>query len=144
MQRIVLAANAEADQPWVVDAAAQLAEQTGAEVAVLSVDELETEMLSTLPRDEFLKRAERAASDAYERLQAAGVTATREVRSGRALENILDFAEEQHADLIVVGSSTRGPLASRLLGSVPVALIQRAHRPVLVVTNPDHSQAAGG
>jgi nucleotide-binding universal stress UspA family protein len=40
------------------------------------------------------------------------------------------------ADLIVVGSSTRGRLAERLLGSVPLSLVQRSRRPVLVVTEP--------
>jgi len=136
VQRIVLAANAEADQPWVADAAAQLASETGAEVAVISVDELETEKLSPMPREAFLQRAEQAAAQAAERVEAAGLTVTRTVRSGRALERILEFAEEQDADLIVVGSSTRGAITTRLLGNVPLNLVQRSSRPVLVVTRP--------
>jgi nucleotide-binding universal stress UspA family protein len=136
MKRIVLAANAEADQPWVADAAAQLARETGAEIAVMSADELETEMLSTLPRDVFRERAATAARRAVERVRAAGVEATEQVRSGPALQAILDFAEEQGADLIVVGSSTRGRMAQRLLGGVPLGLVQRSSRPVLVVTEP--------
>ena len=44
MQQILLAANVDADQPWLADAVAQLAKETGASVAVLSVDELETEL----------------------------------------------------------------------------------------------------
>ena len=138
MQRIVFAANAEADQPWVADAAAQLAKETGAEVAVLSVDELETEKLSPMPRQEFVKRAEQAATRAVERLEAAGVPVTKTVRSGAALEQILQFADEQDADLVVVGSSTRGPVASALLGSVPVGLVRRSQRPVMVITDPAH------
>ncbi len=136
MKRIVLAANAEADQPWVADAAAQLARETGAEIAVMSADELETEMLSTLPRDVFRERAAGAARRAVERVRAAGVEATEQVRPGPALQAILDFAEEQGADLIVVGSSTRGRMAQRLLGGVPLGLVQRSPRPVLVVTEP--------
>ena len=38
MERIVVAAKAGANQPWVADAAAQLAEHTGASVDVVSVD----------------------------------------------------------------------------------------------------------
>ncbi len=141
MQRIVLAANAEADQPWVADAAAQLASETGAEVAVISVDELETEKLSPMPREAFLARAEQAATQAAERVEAAGLTVTRTVRSGRALERILEFADEQDADLIVVGASTRGPVASAMLGNVPMGLVRRSERPVLVITGPHGSHA---
>ena len=140
MQRIVVAANAEADQPWVADAAAQLAKETGAQVAVVSVDELETEKLSPLPREHYLERAEQAATQAVERLEAQGVIAGKTVRSGRALEEIMRFAEEQNADLIVVGSSTRGPVASALLGSVPLGLVRRSRRPVLVVTEPARTE----
>jgi nucleotide-binding universal stress UspA family protein len=136
VQRIVVAANAEEEQPWVVDAAAQLARDTGAEVAVVSVDELETEKLSPLPREVFRERAEEAATRAVERLDAEGIRASRSVRSGRALDEIIAFANEQDADLIVAGSSTRGPVARALLGSVPLGLVHRAGRPVLVVTEP--------
>lgn len=136
--KIVLAANAEADQPWVADAAAQLARETGAEVAVVSVDELDTEMLSTLPRTEFQKFAQAAADRAEERLRAAGVPTTKTVLTGLPLGQIMAFADEQDADLIVVGSSTRGRLAARLLGTVPMALVQQSKRPVLVVTGPSN------
>jgi nucleotide-binding universal stress UspA family protein len=143
VQRIVVAANAEAEQPWVADAAAQLARDTGAEVAVVSVDELETEKLSPLPREVYRERAEQAATRAVERLEAQGVRASRSVRSGRALEEIIAFADEQDADVIVAGSSTRGPVASALLGSVPMGLVSRAGRPVLVVTEPGRSHPSG-
>jgi nucleotide-binding universal stress UspA family protein len=133
---IVLAANPEADQPWVADASAALAKQTGATVAVVSVDELELERLAAVPREVFLVEAERAATAAVERLATHGVTATRTVLSGRAVDRILDFAQEQKADLIVVGASTRPPLAARLLGSVPVALMEKSPRPVMIITNP--------
>ncbi len=138
MKRIVLAANADADQPWVADVTADLAQQTGAEVAVLSVDELQTELLSTLPREERVARAAQAADRAAARLRERGVQPTVTVASGEALEQILAFADQQQADLVVVGTSTRGRVASRLLGNVPLGLVQRAGRPVLVVTDPAH------
>jgi nucleotide-binding universal stress UspA family protein len=134
---IVFAANPEADQPWVADAVVRLARQTGATVAVLAVDEVELERLAVLPRSVYAERAEQAVEAAATRLAAAGVDATRTVLPGRPLERIMEFAEEQRADLIVVGSSTRPAVAERLLGSVPLALIKRSSRPVLVVTHPE-------
>jgi nucleotide-binding universal stress UspA family protein len=133
---IVLAANPEADQPWVADAVAALAQQTGATVAVVSVDELELERYAAVPRDVFAEQAELAATAAVERLAGHGVTATRSVLSGRAVDSILHFAQEQQADLIVVGGSTRPALAARLLGSVPIALMEKSPRPVMIITNP--------
>ncbi|HLL69363.1 MAG TPA: universal stress protein [Micromonosporaceae bacterium] len=136
---IVLAANPEADQPWVADATARLAKQTGASVAVVAVDELELERLAPVPRSVYLERAERAATAAVDRLADLGITATRTVLSGRALDRIIEFAESQKADLVIVGSSTRPAMAERLLGSVPLALIHQSPRPVLVITHPGHA-----
>jgi len=136
--RIVVAAKPDADQPWVADAAAKLAKQTGASVAVISVDDVELERLTPLPREVYLERAQRAADTVVRRLADAGVAATPAVLSGRTLDRILQYAEEQHADLIVVGSSTRPAITERLLGSVPLELIKKAHRPVLVIANPGH------
>jgi nucleotide-binding universal stress UspA family protein len=133
---IVFAANPEADQPWVADAVAGLARQTGASVAVVAVDEVELERLAPAPRSVFTQRAEQAAAVAVGRLTAAGVEASRTVLPGRPLERIMEFAEEQQADLIVVGSSSRPAVAERLLGSVPLALIKKSSRPVLVITHP--------
>ncbi len=140
MPCIVLAANAEADQPWVADAAAQLAQQLDAEVEIVSVDELETEMLSTVPREVLVERARQAADRALQRVTEQGVTASASVRSGTALEQIIAFAHERDAEMIVVGASTRNPLAARLLGSVPIGLMRRARRPVLVIAKPDSNR----
>lgn len=136
MERIVLAVNVEQDQPWVADAAADLAKQLNGQVAVICVDELQTEILSTLPREEAHARAEAMAQRAVDRLQAAGVEATITIRSGSALERILEYADEINADVIVVGSSVKSRLATALLGSVPVGLIRRSKRPVLAITAP--------
>jgi K+-sensing histidine kinase KdpD len=88
MRRIVVGARPQGEEPWVLKAAAELAHQTGAELAVISVDELETEKLSMVPRSEVTARAEKAAADAVERLREAGVEAAMAVRAGRAFEQI--------------------------------------------------------
>jgi nucleotide-binding universal stress UspA family protein len=134
MQRIVVAAKAGADQPWLADAAAELAQQTGAAVSVVSVDGLDVEALSPTPRAEFQEAARGAVDGFVERLTAAGVQAEGEVRAGFVVPGLLLYAEEKDADLIVCGASTKGQVARRVLGSVPVDLIQRARRPVLVVS----------
>jgi nucleotide-binding universal stress UspA family protein len=136
MERIVAAAKAGVEQPWVADAAAELAKQTGAEVSVVSIDGVDVEALSPLPRSEYQETARQSADYIAERVREQGVEATAEVRSGKVVPGILLFAEEHDADVIIVGASTLGRVARRLLGDVPLELVQRSRRPVLVVSAP--------
>ncbi len=136
MERIVVAAKAGADEPWVADAAAQLAEQTGASVDVVSVDGVDLEALSPLPRSEYQESARDSAEKIAARVREHGIEATAETRSGRVVPALLLFAEERDADVILVGASTRGRVARRILGDVPLELVQRSRRPVLVVSGP--------
>ena len=139
MQVIVVAAKAGIDQEWLADAAAEVALQTGARAAVVSLDAVELEALSPLPRAEFTKAARTSAEAVAERIRAAGVETTAETRPGQVVRGILLYAEEQDADLIVVGASSRGRVAQRLLGAVPLDLVGRSRRPVLVVSPPPPS-----
>jgi nucleotide-binding universal stress UspA family protein len=136
MQRIVVAAKAGEDEPWLADAAANLALQTGATVSVISVDGLDVEMGSTMPRSEYTAQAHEAAERMAERIRAEGVEAGAEVRAGRVVPGVLMFAEECDADLILVGASKRGPVAKRLLGDVSLELVRRSRRPVMVIAPP--------
>lgn len=134
--RIVVAAKPGADQSWVADAAVDLAKQTGAAVSVVAADGVELERLAAVPRSVFAEKAREAVAALAGRLAAAGVVASETVLPGRPVQAILEFAEQQQADLIVVGSSSRPSVAQRLLGSVPLDLIRQSARPVLVVTHP--------
>jgi len=136
MKRIVLAANTAEEQPWVADAAAELAVATGAEVAVVAVDDVESQRFAPLPRERYVEDAARAADAVAERLAAAGVKVSRHVRTGAALDEILAFADAHDADAIVVGPSERGRVASAILGNLALELVQRSTRPVIVATRP--------
>ncbi|GIM89822.1 universal stress protein [Paractinoplanes toevensis] len=133
---IVVAAKPEADQPWVADAVSSLVKQTGATVTVVAADEVELERLAAVPRSVFSGKAREAADRMAQYLAAASILAETAVVPGRPVPAIIDFAEQQQADLIVVGSSSRPAVAERLLGSVPIDLLKLSSRPVLVVTHP--------
>jgi nucleotide-binding universal stress UspA family protein len=136
MERIVVAVKAGADQPWVADAAVQLAKQTGAGVNVVSVDGVDVEMLSPLPRSAYAQNARESADKTAELIKEQGVEATADTRSGKVVPGILLYAEEQDADVIIVGASTLGRVARRILGNVPLELVERSRRPVLIVSAP--------
>ena len=81
-----------------------LAEEMHADVAVVSVDGLELEALSTVPRATLARDAADAASRRRRSGSAARHRRSRaEHRSGPVVPGVLVFAEEQDADMIVVG-----------------------------------------
>ena|SRR3712207_1158529 len=135
---IVVAAKPDADQSWVADAAADLVRQTAASVAAVTAAEAEPELLAPAPPEVFPENAQPSAAAMLHRLSDAGIEASMTVLPGRPLTGIMQFADQHDADLIVVGSSSRPAVTERLLGSVPLDLIKKSSRPVLVVTHPNH------
>ena len=65
-----------------------------------------------------------------------GVEAEAHTLHRAVVRSVLLFAENRDAALIMAGGTTRGPFARRVLGNVPIELIRRARRPILVVTPP--------
>jgi nucleotide-binding universal stress UspA family protein len=65
--------------------------------------------------------------------QARLEQAERRVVSGFPAERLADLADEENAELIVVGSRGRGAFKAAFLGSVSTSLIGVARCPVLVV-----------
>ncbi len=66
-------------------------------------------------------------------LAAAGVTYRISVETGDPVQSILDLAQREEVDLVVVGSRGLGGFQSLLLGSVSDSLAHNAPCPVLIV-----------
>jgi nucleotide-binding universal stress UspA family protein len=72
---------------------------------------------------------------AVARAAARGVSASPVTVDGAAGDAILRAADAHDCCMIVTGTHGRGPLAQLVLGSVAVALVERAHVPVITVRN---------
>jgi nucleotide-binding universal stress UspA family protein len=86
--------------------------------------------------DDNIKRNIQTQAD---KLRSAGIKAEVVLESiilGGPAHVIAEIAESIDADLIVVGTRGRSPLGELVLGSVPIRLLQVAHRPILVVPPP--------
>ncbi len=79
------------------------------------------------------ERAERLAADAAERAAAAGTEVETHVRAGDPAQALIEVAEAEGADLIVVGSKGLSSPTRFLLGSVPSKVVHHAPCHVLVV-----------
>jgi universal stress protein A len=68
-----------------------------------------------------------------ERLSTSGIACVTDSLDGSPASVIVEHGDKIDADLIVVGTHGRGGPAHALLGSVAERVVQKAHRPVLVV-----------
>lgn len=71
-----------------------------------------------------------------------GVSVERRVLVGNPAHEIVRLAEEDHADLIVIGSHGRTGVSRLLMGSVAEAVVRRAKCPVLTIKQPESVAAA--
>jgi len=69
-----------------------------------------------------------AAARIAESLRAGAI-----LKEGDAMQQIVAAAKEWNADLIVVGTHGRGPVAHFLLGSTAEAVVRHSHCPVLTI-----------
>jgi nucleotide-binding universal stress UspA family protein len=85
-------------------------------------------------------------------LEAVISTDDRELRRARAIvltsnapaTAIVEYAEEEGVDLIVLGTHGRGAVAHLLVGSVAERVVRTASCPVLTVRHPEHEFVVAG
>lgn len=83
--------------------------------------------------DQVRERREAVAQRLVQRGRAVGVPVTFLVWTGEPGESIVEAAEAEDADVILVGAHSRGPLGRLLMGSVSEHVARHAPCPVLVV-----------
>jgi nucleotide-binding universal stress UspA family protein len=87
---------------------------------------------------ELKKDAEASLAKVFPDAQKEGRKVVRSVRMGNPFVEILKYTEENHADLIIVGTHGRGALMHLLMGSVAEKVVRKAKCPVLSVGLPGH------
>ena len=136
---VVVGVDGSADGAAAVEWAAGLAVATGAEVVAVHALGLLDHLGPGPPvpaqphRDEIRAAFEREWCAALDRAAGQG---RRLVRDGSPVDVLLAAAEEEGADLIVVGSRGVGAYPELLLGSTSTQLAQRARCPVVIVPGP--------
>jgi nucleotide-binding universal stress UspA family protein len=79
------------------------------------------------------KAAEQLLEHAAQQLQSAGFQVDTEMAKGDVREQVLDVAQNWHADMIVLGSHGRGGVGRFLLGSVAESVARHAPCSVEIV-----------
>jgi nucleotide-binding universal stress UspA family protein len=89
-------------------------------------------------RDYAVASAEAHLKDLAARLVKEGIAVSTFVRVGRPVDEITELADDEKADLIVMGTQGRTGLAHMLVGSVTERVVRTAKMPVLTVRHQDH------
>ena len=138
LTRILVPVDSSASADRAVTLAASLAQATGAVLDVLHVSyfdaDTDDEQESWLPAS-IAGPVGRVGQEALERARKhvpASVTAVYHRRTGIPAEEILGFAAEKQAGLIVIGCRGLGVVEGFLLGSVSQEIVERATVSVVV------------
>jgi len=143
---IVCGVDGSADSAAAVAVAAGMADRLGARLVLANVVEYVDAPYATAvafgprafaqgPLTATLGEQVRAGERLLEQMaeQEGLKHAERRVVTGFAAERLADLADEEDAELIVVGSRGRGAFKAAFLGSVSTSLVGVARCPVLVV-----------
>jgi nucleotide-binding universal stress UspA family protein len=135
--RVLLATDFSPASAGATDEALDLASRLGASLLAVSV--IDPGQLR-LPGGRFGQRVDQVrsarepvAQELVARGRRLGVTVSFLIWEGEPGESIVDAAESERADLIVVGSHGRGAVGRFLIGSVSDHVVRHAPCPVLVV-----------
>jgi nucleotide-binding universal stress UspA family protein len=126
---VVLALDGSPGSTRACEWAADLAGALGAEVVAVHACGL---LEADVDRDERLRSMERWCRP----LTDAGLRWRSLVRDGEPVGVVLAVAEQEGADLLVVGSRGLGGFPEQLLGSTSTQIAQRSTRPVVIVPGP--------
>jgi len=93
------------------------------------------ELVTPLIVDEKQKEgAEKYLADLVEELKGKGLKVTATVKTGQQVAvEIIDFAKESGADLIVMCTHGRSGITRWMLGSVALKLLTRGEKPILLI-----------
>ncbi len=138
MKKIVVGIDFSESSRPVLEAAQNTAQQFGATVDLVHVREPFSYPLSgaSIPDPEcqvLFNWIDESLASAARRFVDAGIPCVTSSLEGAPASQIVAHAEKTGADLVIVGTDGRSGIAHAVLGSVAERVVQKAHRPVLVV-----------
>ena len=133
MKRILIATDGSAGGRGAVEYGLDFARSSHASATVVYVRRAPRPLVGErFYERETSEEPRKAADHALKVAGELGVETDVEIVEGDPATRIIELARLREADLIVLGSRNRGPLAAALLGSVSRDVVSRADRPVLV------------
>ncbi|WP_137287164.1 universal stress protein [Halorussus salinisoli] len=129
-----------------VDHGIAIARKYGATVHAVNVVDIRSVATASEvgPEADLLQQLEERGEDATEavaeRAREAGLDATTAVRKAVPARGLLDYADDNDADLIAMGTHGRSGLDRHFLGSTTAKVVRAAEIPVLSVRSPEEDE----
>ncbi len=139
-RKMLIATDGSEGARFAADTGIELARLIGAKIQAVYI--IDTFAYSSMPKDarweeamyvQFRVAGKEAVSYVQSSAEKAGVEVETLILEGHPAEEILNFAEKHHIDMIVVGSLGKTDVERFLLGSVSEKIVRNAKVPVLVV-----------
>jgi nucleotide-binding universal stress UspA family protein len=140
LRKILIATDGSETAKKAAEFGVQIAGLSGAKVYAMFV--IDTTPYYSIPLDQIWSKEVyeqleemgfEIASDVEKTAKIAGLEAESIVLKGNPAERIVDFAEEQNVDMIIVGAHGMGGFERLVIGSVSEKVVRHAKVPVLVV-----------
>jgi universal stress protein A len=132
LKKIICAVDFSDPSDALVEYAASM-HGTAAELILLHIEPIEAES------EELLKKLLHEFSRYSELLSQHHARALFTVRHGDPAAGILDYAREEMADMILIGSHGNTAIGRLLVGSTAETLMRKAHCPVIILKTPEQS-----
>ena len=137
LQKLLLATDLSEASSSATDQAFDLASRLGAALLIVSVIDPGSLLLPggrfRARVDQVRERREQLAQALVERGRELGIDVSFLVWTGDPGDQIVEAAEAEHVDMVLVGSHGRGAVGRLFLGSVSEHVVRNAPCPVLVV-----------
>ena len=149
INKILYATDFSPNSEAALDYASSLAAAEGATLFIVHVDDTTPGLVFGDVGYGYVPQVDAIAQAEYEQLQVIvptrdGVAYEHRFFRGGAAEGILQIAEKEGVDVIVIGTHGSTGLKLLLMGSVAESVVRRANCPVLTVKQPaDESQESG-
>lgn len=137
---ILIATDGSADGDRAFALARSMAVEAGSRLVVVYIAEIVPGKGGMYPLHVNEDQVRASIEALARKARADGVNSeaiTETSRMGGPAHGIAEVARSVDADVIVVGTRGRTPVSEVVLGSVPIRLLQVAHRPVLIVPSPE-------
>lgn len=149
ISKIVIAVEDSPYSDQAVNYGVILAKKLNAGIILVHVDDIPVStpyvadpLLNETPMmiPEMMQIQEEASKQLFERLQeryGSEINLTTHTRVGRPQDEILNIAEENDADMIILGTHGRTGLDHFISGSVSESVARKSKCPVLIIPTPD-------
>ena len=135
LTRILIPVDGSESSSHAVEMAILIAGKCHAELSFIYINDIQQAAIDSYLLNEILASNERLGETILSHAQEtvpASIPYTSKMKTGSPANDLVDYAKEINADLIVMGTRGLGGLRGKLLGSVSQYVLHHSHCPVLV------------